>query len=81
MFRFVGCADMPGICLKYYVFGDRKTGYGIKIVRSGDDYTDQIVSRNLLRVLNLAHQLCRCQVFPENLSEIIEDMLYDWCSN
>jgi hypothetical protein len=32
MFRFVGCADMPGICLKYYVFGDRKKGYGVKII-------------------------------------------------
>ncbi|MVB09595.1 hypothetical protein CAFE_02520 [Caprobacter fermentans] len=77
MFRFIGCADIPGVCLKYYVFGNRRKGYGIKILRSDNDYTDQYVSRNLLRVLDLASQFCRCKVFPENLCEIIDDLKYD----
>lgn len=79
MFRFVGCADLPGICLKYYVYGNRRTGYGIKIIRSGEDFQRHLVSRNLLQVLSLASQLRRCDVFPENLCEILEDMGYNCC--
>jgi len=81
MFRFVGCADIPGICLKYYVYGDRRKGYGIRIIRSENDSTELFVSRNLSKSLNLASQLCRCKVFPENLCEILEDLAYDSCSD
>lgn len=77
MFRFIGCADIPGICLKYYVYGNRRKGYGIKITCSNSDCTEQFISRNLLRVLDLANQFCRCKVFPENLCEILEDLKYD----
>ncbi|MCI1965699.1 MAG: DUF6514 family protein [Oscillospiraceae bacterium] len=79
MFRFVGCADIPGICLKYYVYGNRREGYGIKIIRSDNDFERCLVSRNLLKVLNLAGQFRRCTVFPENLREILEDLTYDSC--
>lgn len=81
MFRFVGCADIPGICLKYYVYGDRRKGYGIKIIRSENDFVGLSVSRNLFKVLDLACQLRRCKVFPENLCEILEDLAYDDCSD
>lgn len=81
MVRFVGCADIPGICLKYYVYGTRKKGYGIKIIRSGEDFQRRLVSRNLFKALSLANQLCRCKVFPENLCEILEDLDYDCCSD
>lgn len=77
MIKYVGCADMPGICLKYYVFGNRREGYGIKITQTESESTNQYVSRNLLKVLNLASQLCRCKVFPANLCEILEDLNYE----
>lgn len=77
MIKYVGCADLPGICLKYYVFGDRRKGYGIKITQRESESTGQYVSRNLLKVLNLANQLCRCKVFPTNLCEILEDLNYE----
>lgn len=76
MLKYVGCADMPGICLKYYVFGNHRKGYGIKIIRTETESVDMYVSRNLMKVLDLADQLCRCQVFPTNLCEILEDMKY-----
>lgn len=81
MIKYVGCADMPGICLKYYVFGNRRKGYGIKIIRTEEESVGLYVSRNLLRVLDLANQLCRCKVFPSNLCEILEDMNYDGVSD
>jgi hypothetical protein len=81
MFRFVGCADIPGICLKYYVYGNRRKGYGIKIIRSDTEFERHLVSRNLFKVLGLAYQFRRCKVFPENLCEILEDMEYDSCSD
>ena len=77
MIKYVGCADMPGICLKYYVVGNRRKGYRIKISRAEAESEDRYVSRNLLKVLDLASQLCRCKVFPTNLCEILEDLNYD----
>ena len=77
MIRYVGCADMAGICLKYYVFGNRRKGYGIKISRMEAESVNRYVSRNLLQVLCLANQLCRCRVFPTNLCEILEDLNYE----
>lgn len=76
MMRFIGHADIPGACLRYYVFGSRRQGYGIKISRSQSDFAALYVSRNLFTVLNLANQLCRCQVFPCSLSEILDDLKY-----
>lgn len=73
MTKFVGSADIPGKVLKYYVFGNRKSGFGVRIC-SGEETSEQLFSRNLSETLALAEQLKRCTVFPFNLSEIIEDM-------
>jgi hypothetical protein len=81
MLRFIGCAEIPGNCLKYYVFGNRRKGYGVKITCSNTECTDYLISRNLFKVLNLANQFYRCKVFPENLCEILEDLNYEGCSN
>lgn len=81
MFRFAGSAEIPGIHLKYYVFGNRRKGYGIKISCSDGEVSVHFVSRNLFRVLTLADQFRRCKVFPENLCEILEDLRYVGDSN
>jgi hypothetical protein len=74
MVKFIGSVDFPGICLKYYVFGNYRDGYGIRIWKESGECTNQYVSRNLLQVLNLACQLQRCSVFPANLCEILDDL-------
>ena len=73
MVKFVGNADIAGRILKYYVFGNRKTGYWVRIC-SGEEVSEHFFSRNLSETLALAEQLRRCTVFPFNLSEIIEDI-------
>ncbi len=77
MVRFVGRADLPGVCLKYYVFGNHREGYGIRISEEKGNCADQYISRDLTEVLCLAWQLRRCTVFPENLCEITEDLLFE----
>lgn len=76
MVKYVGCVDLPGICLKYYVFGNQREGFGVRITSSNGESSDQYVSQNLFSVLDLARKLKRCSVFPENLIEIIEDIQY-----
>lgn len=76
MVKFLGSADLPGVSLKYYVFGSRRSGYGIRILRDNGECVNQYVSRRLSDVLDLACQLRRCSVFPDNLSEILEDLQY-----
>ncbi|MCI1956646.1 MAG: DUF6514 family protein [Oscillospiraceae bacterium] len=77
MVKFLGSADLPGVCLKYYVFGNHREGYGIRILRANGECANQYVSRKLSEVLDLAYQLRRCSVFPDNLGEILEDLQYD----
>lgn len=76
MIKFIGHANIPGTVLKYYVFGNRKKGYWVKIC-SSEETSEEFFSRNLSETLALADQLKRCTVFPFNLSEIIEDMKTD----
>ncbi len=77
MVRFIGSVDLPGICLKYYVFGNQKDGYGIRILKDKGECADQYISRNLTKVMNLAWSLRRCSVFPYNLTEVLEDLLFE----
>ncbi len=77
MVRFIGSADLPGFCVKYFVFGNPKDGYGIRILSRDGNRTDRYVSRRLTEVLNLARMLMRGVVFPENLCEILEDLLFE----
>jgi hypothetical protein len=74
MVRFLGNADVPGICLKYFVFGNRRNGYGIRILEENGDDENRYVSPKLSEALDLASKLRRCSVFPENLPEILEDL-------
>lgn len=76
MKKYVGSADIPGICLKYYVSGNRWHGYEIYISEENVESIHRYVSRNLCYVLDLANKLCRCSVFPSNLCEILEDLTY-----
>lgn len=79
MVRFLGSAALPGVCLKYYVFGNRREGYGIRVLEGTGECANQYVSRKLSDVLDLAYQLRRCSVFPDNLGEILEDLRYCEC--
>lgn len=72
--RFVGEANLPGICLKYYVYGSHRDGYGISISEVGAESVKLFVSSHYSPVLRLAEKLRRCSVFPENLQEILEDL-------
>lgn len=77
MVKYVGCVNLPGFCLKYYVYGNPRLGYGIRIRNMSGEKSGCIVSRDLLKVFDLARRLMRCVVFPENLEEIISDFQYD----
>lgn len=77
MVKFVGTVDVPGILLQYYVFGNRKSGYGIRISQLNGETVQQYISRNLFKVLALAEQMRRCSVFPLNLCEIIDDLQFN----
>lgn len=74
MVRYVGNAEVPGICLKYFVFGNRRHGYSIRILNSDGVCAHHFISPKLTKTLDLADKLRRCVVFPENLLEILEDM-------
>lgn len=77
MIKYIGSSEVPGVFLRYYVFGDRKNGYSIQITERNDEKSCQYVSRNLFQVLELADKLRRNSVFPCNLGEIMEDLQYD----
>lgn len=81
MVKFLGSADLPGVCLKYFVFGNHRDGYGVRILEGNGECADQYVSRKLSEVLDLASKLRRCSVFPDNLGEIMEDLLYAKTTN
>ena len=77
MVKYVGCTEFPGFRLKYYVYGNQRIGYGIRIRSLSGETACCRVSRDLLKVFDLARRLMRCSVFPENLEEIIVDFQYD----
>jgi hypothetical protein len=74
MKKYVGNFELPNTTLKYYIFGDYRRGFGIRIVKNGEECADEIISRNIFRTYRLAKLLCRCSVFPGNLCEIVEDL-------
>lgn len=84
MRKYIGaevvCGDTE-FCLKYYIFGERKIGYGIGIAKFSDGkqierVTVAGITRNLFEIRKLAVQLAKGQVFPVSLSEIVYDYLY-----
>lgn len=77
MVKYVGCAESPGFCLKYYVYGNLHWGYGVRIHNMAGEKASCLVSRDLLTAFGLARRLMRCVVFPENLEEIVADFQYD----
>ena len=76
MVRYLGSANVPGICVKYFVFGNRRHGYSIRISEENGECEYRFVSPKLSEALDLASKLCRCSVFPENLSEILDDLQF-----
>lgn len=76
MIKYVGRAELPGICIKYYVVGNQKAGYSIRIVKLNQEKNCRYVSGNLFETLQLAAKLKRNVVFPGNLCEIMEDLQY-----
>lgn len=74
MIKFLGRAEMPGVCLKYFVFGNRRDGYGIRIKNENGETKNQFVSNKLSYTIALGNQLRRCFVFSETLPEILEDL-------
>jgi hypothetical protein len=76
MLRFFGNAQLSGFGLKYYVFGNRRDGYSIRITEKGGANAEQYVSHRLIETVRLAYKLRRYSVFPENLSEILDDIHY-----
>ena len=78
MVKYIGCTDILGFCLKYYVYGSFRRGYGIRITEAGS-YEDAslFISRSLCKTLALARVLHRCCVFPCSLGEIVEDLRFE----
>lgn len=74
MVRYLGNADVPGFSVKYFVFGNRRHGYSIRILMENGECSYHFISPKLSEALDLASQLRRCSVFPENLPEILEDL-------
>jgi hypothetical protein len=74
--KFVGNADIPGVNVKYFVFGNRRSGYSIRIIEDDVISENCFVSAKLSETLDIAYMLRRCSVFPENLPEIIEDLRF-----
>ena len=79
MTKYIGRAEIPGFCLKYYVLGNHKNGYFIQIIQPDAENSCQYVGRNLLKTLDLAHKLQKGAVFPQNLCEIMEDLQFEAC--
>ncbi len=77
MVKYIGCMECPGFVVKYYVYGNLQTGYGVRICSMSGETARCMVSRDLLKVFDLARRLMRCVVFPGNLKEIIDDFQYD----
>ena len=74
MKRCVGYIELQGKRLKYYVFGNRRDGFGVEITETNFEQADQMVTQSLETALSLAQQLRRNSVFPANLNEILEDL-------
>ena len=80
MKKNVGSILLPknGTTLRYYVFGSRKKGFGVQIMRC---YGEQVVQSEISSHLtydwpsarDFAHSLARGAVFPDSLKEICED--------
>lgn len=78
MIKYIGCTDILGFCLKYYVYGDFRRGYGVRIKEVGScEDASLFISRNLSKALDLARVLHRCSVFPCHLGEIAEDLRFE----
>lgn len=73
MKKNVGNIELPNMSLKYYIFGDCRRGFGIRIVKNGEECADEIISKNIFQTYRLARLICRGSVFPGNLCEIVED--------
>ncbi|QEY35768.1 hypothetical protein FL966_12225 [Caproiciproducens galactitolivorans] len=77
MKKCIGNIALKNCTLKYYVFGNRSTGYGIEIKVTRVEKAVQIVSYDFGKVMDVAKKLRCGSVFPTNLSEIIEDENFD----
>jgi len=76
MRRCVGYVESHGKRLKYYVFGNRRDGFGVEITETYVEEAEQVVTQSLDIAMSLAQQLRRGSVFPANLTEILEDLDY-----
>jgi hypothetical protein len=77
MRKCVGNIELLGKSVKYYVFGSRRTGFGVEITQTNIERANQIISPSLEKAMSMAQTLQRCSVFPTNLDEIIEDMKFE----
>lgn len=77
MKKCVGNIELHGKRLKYYVYGNRQSGYGVEITETYIEKAEQMVSQSLGKTLAFAQQLQQCSVFPANLSEIVDDIQFD----
>ena len=77
MLRCLGNANAAGFLLRYYILGNLRDGYRIRITESGGtspEQSEQYISRRPIQAVRLVFKLRRCSVFPENLSEILDDI-------
>lgn len=84
MRKKVGSIVLPkkSITLHYYVFGNRKGGFGVQILQCCGEQIMQNeikshLTRDWLSARNFARLLAKGAVFPYNLSEICEDYQFE----
>lgn len=73
----LGDSNLPGARLRYFVTGDRRSGYCVEIEEGSGNCAKAFVSESLLCAVQLGRRLKRGSVFPENLMEIMEDFRCD----
>lgn len=62
--------------LEYYVFGDETEGFGVRIVQKGVELLQaerRGMTKDREQALAFAHRLASGTVFPQHLSNILED--------
>lgn len=66
--------------LEYYVFGDERRGFGIRIIQRNlkSKQSEQVhVTHSREKALAFAHCLAKGTVFPQHLRDILED--WEFC--
>ncbi|ARP49680.1 MULTISPECIES: DUF6514 family protein [Caproicibacterium] len=70
--ELIGKSTTGSSCLQYYIYYDGES-YGVEVEQVKTQLASGTVSDSRGQAVHLAQSLLRNQVFPDNLTEILDD--------